>query len=764
GSQQAQAIDGTSFTAEPGAAYNCAITNTKLGQITVVKNVDGADGTFDFNGTFASPNGFQLTTVGGTANQLFNSIPAGTYSLSELELPSDYDGVLLCSETGTKDTTVNGLVGTINLQAGESVTCTFTNTQRSTILVDKVTNPSGDATEFDFTLGATPFTLTDAAAPFSSGLVVPGTYTVTELAETGWTLTGLSCPTGVRGSSASIVGSAAEITLTAGDTITCTYTNAKLGSVTVDKDASAITHVPVDGFPNRYQVDYTVVATNGAYVPTTYDAVDALSFGGNTTIVSATVLSKPDDVTLVAGWNGQGNTLLADDAAIAARGTHTYTIRVVFDVAPAITPSERDCRLGTDENGTGTLNTVTVTAPNGGDDDDACTPIPDPNVKVAKSVSSAPLRNADGTWTIGYDVTVTNTTDDTHTIVGPGTYVANDTLAFGGDVTVVSVTASAVTSGLAANVNDDFDGAASGDTELAAGSIAAGATHVYRVTVVADVVPTTTGGGECDASFTSGRGFVNRATVTVDDVTTPPSSACAPYATLTLNKVLHNDDGGVATLSDFVLSATPTTPDGAAAIINGADPDGTKNAAPADGVTAAVPVGSYTLAETEQSGYTAGNWVCTGGTVTNDVVVVTAGADVICTIVNDDDPVDLQLTKDDGGAVAVAGGPAYDYTITVVNVGTRNPDLGEPVTVTDILPAGLSFVTVPSNCTTSGQIATCDIDPALLKVGDDPVVITISVKLAAGAPAGTYVNKAFVTTEDDPACVGDHCVPECPPT
>jgi uncharacterized repeat protein (TIGR01451 family)/LPXTG-motif cell wall-anchored protein len=35
------------------------------------------------------------------------------------------------------------------------------------------------------------------------------------------------------------------------------------------------------------------------------------------------------------------------------------------------------------------------------------------------------------------------------------------------------------------------------------------------------------------------------------------------------------------------------------------------------------------------------------------------------------------------------------------------------------------------------------------------------VKLAADAPSGTYTNKAWVTTADDPACVGEACVPPC---
>lgn len=738
----------TTFTVQPGDNITCAITNTKKGTIIVVKNVEGANATFDFEGSFASPTGFTITTVGdatgGTGNQTFTNIAASTYTLTELNLPADYDGRLICSENGTENTTVDGLAGSIVLEPGETVTCTFTNTQRSTIIVDKVTVPSEDPTEFNFELNGAdnPFVLTDEAEPFNSGLLVPGTYTVAELDELNWQLTGLTCSTGPLGSAAAIDGPAATITLLAGDSITCTYTNSKLGDVSVDKTAGPVTLVAA----NRYSVDYTIIADNASYVAETYDVVDALSFGANTTIVSATVLAKPASITPVTGWNGQDATLLVDDGVIAARSQHSYTVRVVFDVAPTITPDDRDC-VGTET--TGTLNTVRVTFRNGADDDAACTPIPAPKITVAKTVNSAPVRGADGVWTISYDVTATNAADG-----GPGTYAVNDTLEFGGGVTVTSVTPSGVTPGV--TVKPDFNGI--GQTLLAEGTLNAGGTHVYRVTVTATVAPGAPGQGDCALGTDPGTGFLNQAVITVDGVTGPPATACAPFSTLTLNKVLVNDNGGDAVLSDFVLSAVATVPGDAAAVISGVDP----NASTTVGIGAAVVPGTYTLDETNIDGYTAGSWDCTGASVNNGVVTVVEATDAVCTITNDDDPVDLELTKDDGGAIAVAGGPAYDYTITVANIGTRDADLDEPVTVTDILPAGLTFAGVASNCSISGQTATCSIDPALLTVGAEPVVITLSVRLAAGAPSGTYVNKAFVTTEDDPACVGDGCVPECP--
>ncbi len=92
---------------------------------------------------------------------------------------------------------------------------------------------------------------------------------------------------------------------------------------------------------------------------------------------------------------------------------------------------------------------------------------------------------------------------------------------------------------------------------------------------------------------------------------------------LTLVKQVVNDDGGTATPSDFTLSAVgPDTLSGA----GGADGD--------------VTAGTYTLSETNATGYTASAWVCTGtGTQSGASITLGPGESATCTITNDDDPV-----------------------------------------------------------------------------------------------------------------------------
>ncbi len=124
------------------------------------------------------------------------------------------------------------------------------------IVVEKVTNPSGDTTPFDFDASyhVSPFTLTDGNSDLSPALI-PGVHYVNETPETGWTLTQIACsidPT--TGTSSFIIGrftagvfgnggsdgfdagdTSIKITLEEDETVSCTYTNTKKGDIEVDK-------------------------------------------------------------------------------------------------------------------------------------------------------------------------------------------------------------------------------------------------------------------------------------------------------------------------------------------------------------------------------------------------------------------------------------------------------------------------------------------------------------------------------------------------
>src|SRR3989442_585775 len=101
-------------------------------------------------------------------------------------------------------------------------------------IVDKVTNTSGDTASFTFSTtgtGYTGFSLTDAAAPNNQTLV-PGTYTLSENSTAGWTLTSSTCS--LNGATATAYTPGSSLTLAAGDTISCVFTNAKASHIIVD--------------------------------------------------------------------------------------------------------------------------------------------------------------------------------------------------------------------------------------------------------------------------------------------------------------------------------------------------------------------------------------------------------------------------------------------------------------------------------------------------------------------------------------------------
>src|SRR5439155_323598 len=116
---------------------------------------------------------------------------------------------------------------------------------------------------------------------------------------------------------------------------------------------------------------------------------------------------------------------------------------------------------------------------------------------------------------------------------------------------------------------------------------------------------------------------------------------------LTLNKIVVNDNGGTALESAWTLTATgPTT-------ISGPGAAGSTDVV--SGPT--FKADTYTLSESGgPSGYTASSWTCTGGTQNGNKITVGLGESATCTIVNNDNAPALHLiktvTNDNGGDAA----------------------------------------------------------------------------------------------------------------
>jgi hypothetical protein len=115
-------------------------------------------------------------------------------------------------------------------------------TDFGTVVLRKVTDPPGGV-NFDFLedLGLPDFSLDDGAS-LTIPYVPAGSYTITETLPIGWELTGVDCETDDPNDTTSWGGTTLTIDLDVGETITCTFNNAALGSITLRKE----TYPPLD--------------------------------------------------------------------------------------------------------------------------------------------------------------------------------------------------------------------------------------------------------------------------------------------------------------------------------------------------------------------------------------------------------------------------------------------------------------------------------------------------------------------------------------
>jgi prealbumin domain-containing protein len=208
-----------------GLNANCTYTNTKLSTLVIVKKTLPGGDTQKFDFAANNPKGqpVSVSSLGnGDAYTITQALP-GTWAVTET-VPSNWAlSNLTCvssggSSTYTKDLSKGTL--SVNLAPDDLMTCTFTNQQQGRIRVDKVTDPSGSKQSFSFSLTGTgvnrKFSLTDADAPYDSGMLAVGAYSVVETTATGWMLESAVCDSGDDPS---------NINLAFGATVTCTFTN-----------------------------------------------------------------------------------------------------------------------------------------------------------------------------------------------------------------------------------------------------------------------------------------------------------------------------------------------------------------------------------------------------------------------------------------------------------------------------------------------------------------------------------------------------------
>ena len=272
-----------------GETVVCEFVNLKEDTIIVEKRTIGGDGSFDFSSDLPGAGTFSLTTTNGTSDRSFNNLPAGTYSISEIA-PAGWDLTAASCDNGDAPDAVT-------LAPGETVTCRFENTQRGRIEVLKRSIGGDDTFAFTGDLGSFDLKTASGLAKRDFFDVVAGTYAITETLPAGWELTSAVCTDGSDPSA---------IDLSAGEQVTCVFTNTKLAGLTVRKQA--INGDGAFGFNSVQLGAFVLNTTNGTaqqrfdnQLPGNYDVTESPAVGWVLIGASCDNGANPANLTLKSG-------------------------------------------------------------------------------------------------------------------------------------------------------------------------------------------------------------------------------------------------------------------------------------------------------------------------------------------------------------------------------------------------------------------------------------------------------------------------------
>ena len=147
------------------------------------------------------------------------------------------------------------------------------------------------------------------------------------------------------------------------------------------------------------------------------------------------------------------------------------------------------------------------------------------------------------------------------------------------------------------------------------------------------------------------------------------------------------------------------------------------------------------------------------GTITNNASVTTSTTDPVAAndATSEDTAIttsaDISVTKTDSADPVVAGN-GFSYTVTIDNAG---PSDAASVSLTDVLPAGVVFVSATpdqGSCLEAAGTVTCSLG-TIADGGSVDVVIAVTVP--ADTAAGTITNNASVTTSTTDPVAGQRC-------
>lgn len=524
--------------------------------------------------------------------------------------------------------------------------------------------------------------------------------------------------------------------LVGSDIATAAITLTAAGEPTTDGDSDTNSNLSLD-FGFVPQIDVSVVKTDspdpvvaGAQLTYTLALTNDGPLSATNVVVTDTL---PSGTTFVSATSNLGTVTEASGVVTGNLGTmadgQTATITIIVLVGAGQTTSiTNTASVTAAEFDTDTTDNSSSTAT-------AVNAVSDLSVVVTDSPDPAV---AGGTLT--YTITVTNNGPSNATGV-----TVTDVLPTG--VTFASATAS---QGTATN--------ASGTVTGALGNLASGATAT--ITITATVDPATTGSLSNTATVTGSETDSDSS-----DNTSSATTAVTQEVDLAITKTDSADPITAGNQLTYTITVTNTGPSDATNVT----------------VTDVLPTG-VTFVSANASQGTATN---ASGTVTGDIGTLASGASATVTIIvsisssaaagtltntasvsateTDTDStnnsvsqatvvnrsVDLAITKVDATDPVVAGNNVT-YTITVTNTG---PSDASGVTVTDVLPTGLTFVSATaSQGSASNNSGTVTAALGNLATGASATVTVVAT--VSGSFSGTLTNTATVTateTDSDPA-------------
>lgn len=515
-----------------------------------------------------------------------------------------------------------------------------------------------------------------------------------------------------------------------------------------------------DADAETWTVQYLIEVDNLGEGSADYQLSDFPEFGDRAYVTGFTVEDLQTDDTFSDSISGGGFDVTDEPVTINGGGHHSYLLTIEFNVDGGRADNDQ-CGKGP---GRGLYNEVTLSSNNVEMSDNACADIPMSNVTYEKDVESVAYPSHNDV-AVTFTVTVHND-DSQESPAWPEPYLFIDAPTPSPGIEPTDLELLSVDGAVAGEDFGSEYGVFVSEFSLGVqGYIAPGATHVFHIQVTYSVDTEGYFWGQCnDIGFDSIPGGLTnvvlynlayffgpdsaqvRGVSEVDPQQELPFDfdfACVPVSQVTFDKSVTNDNGGSLNPADVVFEIK----DGATVLQSGHTGD-----------TVVVASGEYTISEQPVPGYMSSGIECTitgGGDEgdyrialfeQSDTTTLLPDFEYLCSVINDDMPVDLAIDKSDGDATLVAGGAPVTYTLTVTNDGGFAPE-GSNATVRDVLPAGL--VWVPGSVTGcisvvfSGQTMTCQI-PAAQLVPGATFAITVKALLPANGASGSYVNLATV--------------------